>query len=625
MQTDALKSKALEHFRRGQLKKSQALYEKVCRADTQDVEALYMLGSTYAQSGNYCKACNILEKALKMKPDALPIHCALGATRKAMGEAEQAITHFRSGLGLSPENTDIKLELAGLLLESGELSEAESLLQSVIQGSASDAAAATALHGLGEIRHLQRRLDESVHYYQRALQAQPNRPMTHNRLGHALHSLGRLDEAIDHYRKAISQAPDFIVAYTNLANTLINAGLMDEADKILGKALSIDPDNTDAVASRVSVLEHKGDYDAAHKLIVPLLEKGVHHSGLGIAYANLCHRIDACDSAAHYLESLLQGQQIPDNRREQLHYAAGRLHDRLNSFDTAFRHFQAANNLRPDHYSSVEHRATIHAQTEVFDPAFIANAPRATHGSRLPVFIVGMPRSGTSLTEQILAQHGDVHAAGELAEIEQQAKILCSSTRGKSGFPACFEGLTRAAVDTAAQGYLKCLEEFAVGKRYVTDKMPQNFIFLGLINLLFPDARVIHCMRDPRDVCLSIYFQNFSEGHSYATRLEHIADYYLAYQRLMHHWKSALDIPILDLRYEELIMNQETTSRRLLDFLDLEWDPRCLDFHRSDRHVATSSYDQVRQPLYTRSMGRWRQYREHIAPLLEVFGEAEIV
>lgn len=625
MQTEALKRKAIEHFRRGQLKKSQALYEKVYRTDPQDVEALYMLGSINAQSGNLEQACTVLNKALKMKPDALPIHCALGAAHKAAGHTTQAITHFRSGLELSPGNTDIKLELAGLLLESDELPEAESLLQSLLQGSASDTALATALHGLGEIRHLQRRLDESVSYYQRALQIQPHRPMTHNRLGHALNFLGRLDEAIDHYRKAISQAPELVIAYTNLANTLINAGLMDEADRTLDKALSIAPDNTDAVASRVSVLEHKGDYAAAHKLIVPLLEIGILHSGLGIAYANLCSKIDACGSAANYLELLLQDSQVPDHRREQLHYAAGKLHDRMNSFDTAFRHYQSANDLRPDGYSSAEHRATIHALTETFTSAFIASAPRATHESRLPVFILGMPRSGTSLTEQILAQHDDVSAGGELTEIEQQAKVLCGSARRRLGFPACFNELTREAADTAAQRYLEHLEEFAVGKRYVTDKMPQNFIFLGLINLLFPDARVIHCMRDPRDVCLSIYFQHFNESHSYATKLENIADYYLAYQHLMSHWKSVLDIPILDLKYEELVMNQEATSRRLLDFLDLEWDSRCLDFHRSGRHVATSSYDQVRQPLYSRSMGRWRHYREHIAPLLEVFGEGEIV
>lgn len=625
MQTEALKRKALEHFRRGQLKKSQTLYEKVCRTDTRDVEALYMLGSTYAQSGNFSRACDILEKALKMKPDALPIHCALGAARKAMGETEQAIAHFRSGLGLNPSNTDIKLELAGLLLENGELHEAEPLLQSLIQGAASEAALATALHGLGEIRHLQKRFEESVDYYQRALQAQPNRPMTHNRLGHALHALGRLDSAIDHYRKAISQAPDLIVAYTNLANTLINAGLTDEADDILARALAIDPDNTDAAASRVSVLEHKGDYAAAQQLITPLIRQGIHHSGLGIAYANLCSKIDACGDAIDYLETLLQDPGVPESRREQLHYAAGRLHDRLDSFDMAFRHFQSANDLRPDTYSSAEHRATLHILMGIFDSSFVASAPRASHGSSLPVFIVGMPRSGTSLTEQILARHTDVAAAGELSEIERQAKFICSSIPDSRGFPECLKLASGQAVDFAARNYIDRLKTIAAGRRHVTDKMPQNFIFLGLINLLFPGARVIHCLRDPRDVCLSIYFQNFSAGHSYATRLGNIADYYLAYQRLMSHWKSVLDIPILDLHYEELIMNQEATSRQLLDFLDLEWDPRCLDFHRSDRHVATSSYDQVRQPLYTRSMGRWRQYRAHIEPLLEAFGEGEIV
>lgn len=623
MHTEILKRKAFEHFQRGQLKKAQSLYEKLCKTNANDAEALYMLGSTYGRIGNFNRARTTLEMALAKQPDAPPIICALGATYKALGDTDKAIASFKKALGLQPESPDIKLELAGLLMEQGKLSEAKSLLKSVIQKPVPDTTQATALHGLGEIFHLERKLDEAIDHYRRSIKSDPARPMTHNRLGHALHTLGRLDEAIHHYRTAIMQSPDLAVAHKNLASSLLTAGHLNEANAATDKALAIDPDYIDAITCKASILERQDDHAGAYKLISPLIHKKTMHPGLAIAFSNICSKVNACNDATDYLETLLKDNSLPDSTREQLHYAAGKLYDRLDLFKNAFEHFVCANNLRADSYSSGSHWAVTHTIIETFGPDFMENAPRATHGSRLPIFIVGMPRSGTSLTEQILSRHDNVFAAGELVEIEKQANIICAS--GDITFPICFRSVSQNTIDSAAENYIHHLKHLSADSKYVTDKMPQNFIFLGLINLLFPGARVIHCMRDPRDVCLSIYFQHFNESHNYATRLENIADYYLSYQRLMRHWKSVLDIPILDLRYEELVMSQETTSRRLLDFLDLEWDPRCLDFHRSDRHVATSSYDQVRQPLYTRSMGRWRQYREHIAPLLEVFGEAEIV
>lgn len=624
MQTESLKRKAFEHFQRGQLKKAQSLYEKACRANNDDAEALYMLGSTYGQSGNYKRACSILEKALEKQPDALPIHCALGAAYKALGKTDDAITRFRYAMQLSPENSDIKLELAGLLMEKGNLPEAESLLNEVNKKSGSDPTRATALHGLGEIRHIERKIDEAINYYRQALKSDPQRPTTHNRLGHALHTLGRLDEAISHYHTAISQSPDFSTAYKNLAGSLLTAGRLDEATQVIDKALTLEPTQTDALICKASILEHKNDPEAAYDLIFPLLENGIKHPGLAIIFSDICNKVGACDKAASYLETLLEETALPDSTQEQLLYAAGKLYDKLGSFDKAFSCFENANNLRRDTYSSAEHTGTIQAFMETFDANFIATAPRAAHGSRRPIFIVGMPRSGTSLTEQILARHTEVAAAGELMEIENQAKIIHANSTNNRIFPRGFSSITSNTIAAAAENYLEYLNKFSNREAYVTDKMPQNFIFLGLINLLFPGARVIHCVRDPRDVCLSIFFQHFSSSHSYATRLEHIADYYLAYQRMMAHWKSVLDIPILDLRYEDLILEQENTTRQILDFLELGWEPRCLAFHESNRHVATSSYDQVRQPLYSKSMGRWRHYRKHIAPLLEVFGESEL-
>ena len=178
-------------------------------------------------------------------------------------------------------------------------------------------------------------------------------------------------------------------------------------------------------------------------------------------------------------------------------------------------------------------------------------------------------------------------------------------------------------VDALAQSYLTQIRELAPGADRITDKMPQNFFHLGLIALLFPGARIIHCTRDPRDTCLSIYFQNFSASHPYATSLEHIGTYYRRYERLMRHWKTFLDLPLLEVRYEDMVANQEAASRKLVAFAGLEWDERCLRFHETGRYAITASYDQVRQPIYSRSVGRWRHYERHLGPLLGALEDAQ--
>ncbi len=197
---------------------------------------------------------------------------------------------------------------------------------------------------------------------------------------------------------------------------------------------------------------------------------------------------------------------------------------------------------------------------------------------------------------------------------------LAAGRYGKSGYPDCFEGLNQKVVDRLAKKYLDGLKKLSPEAQRVTDKMPQNFQHLGLIALLFPGARVIHCTRDPRDTCLSIYFQHFFENISFAKDLGHLGSYYRQYERLMRHWQRVLDLPILEVPYESLVEDPEKWSRRLIEFIGLPWDERCLDFYKIRRTVATSSYDQVRRPIYKSSVGRWRHYKDYLSPLYDALG-----
>ena len=230
-----------------------------------------------------------------------------------------------------------------------------------------------------------------------------------------------------------------------------------------------------------------------------------------------------------------------------------------------------------------------------------------------------MPRSGTSLLEQILASHPSVHAAGELQDITDIVSSLPSRLGSTLAYPACLENVTQGAVDDIARSYLKKIETLSPkNTTVVTDKMPDNFRHLGLIQLLFPKARVIHCVRDPLDTCLSCYFQNFSGEHDYSYNLQNMGIYYRLYERLMRHWKQVLDLKILDVSYEELVTATEETTRSILDFCGLPWDARCLESHKIRRAVVTSSYDQATRPIYHESLRRWEHYRPYLEPLCKV-------
>jgi hypothetical protein len=255
-----------------------------------------------------------------------------------------------------------------------------------------------------------------------------------------------------------------------------------------------------------------------------------------------------------------------------------------------------------------------------YAPGWSARLPRTDNADESPVFIVGTPRSGTSLTEQILAWHGGVAAAGELDDIPRALRELAGGPLGTDDFVAPLGSLDRDTLEAIAGRYLEALPGRAPGIVRITDKMPYNFLHLGFIAQLFPRARIVHCRREPLDSCLSCFFQRFSRGNLQTYRLEHLGAYWRQYARLMAHWHAVLDLPILDLDYEALVADIEGQSRLLVAFLGLEWDPRCLRFHESRRIVNTASFDQVREPVYSRSVGRWRHYAAHLGPLRAALG-----
>jgi len=310
----------------------------------------------------------------------------------------------------------------------------------------------------------------------------------------------------------------------------------------------------------------------------------------------------------------------PDLR--MLYFFAGELNDKVGNHDRAFEMYNQGNAISfGSDYMPEVFEARIDAAIRVFGKRGFPGLPRARHRIRRPILIVGMPRSGTSLLEQIIASHPRVAGAGECQDIMNMPGRMLRMSPSRTPYPDCVPDLTDDDMDQLVRDYDQTLARVDPKADRVTDKMPHNFLHLGLINLLMPEARVIHIQRDPVDTCVSNYFQDFASSFlAYARDLAHLGHHYRQYERLMAHWRTVLDMPFMEVRYEDLVADQERVSRQVIDFVGLEWDDACLSFHKTKRTVSTASYAQVRNPIYTKSVERWRRYEKHLGPLLDALG-----
>jgi tetratricopeptide (TPR) repeat protein len=465
------------------------------------------------------------------------------------------------------------------------------------------------------------RIGPAVEAFSAALRAAPRAAGVHAARGQARLVGGQVDEAIADLSRAAELAPERTDVRLQLGVALGNAGRVDEALAALDAVLAGAPRHADALLARAVVLEKAGRYDAGYEALSAALDEGASGYPAAFALALLGPRKGKGAEAVERIERTLAEGTLPPGQAESLHFEAGRILDRLERFDEAFAHYEAGNRLHPGAFDLDAFGAHVDRIIATFSRETLDRLPRARHGSEVPVFVVGMPRSGTTLTEQILAAHPEVHGAGESPALQKVVNLIPAMTGKAAPWPECAARLGQGGVDTLAGRYLSEVRRPAPDAARVTDKMPQNFLSLGLVALLFPSARVIHCVRDPVDTALSCYFQAFTQGHGYSFDLATLGAYYRHYRRLMDHWSAVLDISFMETRYEDMVADQEAMSRRLVDFVGLPWDEACLRFFESDRLAHTASYDQVRRPIYRRSVGRWRHYAPHLGPLFAALGD----
>jgi tetratricopeptide (TPR) repeat protein len=591
----------------GRAREAVPLYQRALLRSPQQLEAQNNLGNAFLELGQYADAVGCYQLALGLKPQDAQILCNLSNALRQLGRLDEAAATSRRAIALDPGLSIAHNNLGLALAALGRRAEAVASYRQALQ---LNPAYVEALNNLGNVLRDLGERRSAVPLYAQAIELDPGRAESHCNLGNVLFELRQIDEAVASYRQALALQPDYAPAHLSLAFALRQQRRPADAEVSCQAALATNPNYVEALSFLGELRADRGQFGEAEKLFQRAIEINPDFS---FAFTSIVtHRkMTSDDSSWLQGAEALAAKQLPLGHEISLRYALGKYFDDLGQYDNAFSNYRQANELTKRYGSSYD-RAKLTQRVDriisTFDAASLRQCYSGASASDLPVFIIGMPRSGTSLTEQILASHPAVFGGGE---------VTFWNAAYDDYRDAELEG--RAGGDLIAgmaRDYLEHLASLSGGVPRVVDKMPANFMYAGLIHAVFPQARIIHMLRHPLDTCLSIYFQNFFNIGPYANDLDDLAHYYREYLRITRHWRAVLPATtLLEVPYEALIGDQEAWSRRMLDFIGLPWDPRCLDFHRTERVVITASKWQVRQRLTSASAGRWRHYEKYVAPL----------
>ena len=530
------------------------------------------------------------------------------------GDVRSAAGLYRNILRAEPQNADA---LHFLGIASRQLKDLRGAEESLARALAIEPDRQDTSCALATLFAEQKRYDEAIPHFQRTLQLNPNHTDALTNLANVFRKLNRPQDALplhERYTRIRARDPS---GYRRLADTCYRLGNVAGAIDNYRRTLELEPDDRLARVNLGDAYESAGKFRQAKLHYAAALRRDL-NSPLALARV-LQLRDQSIDSAwVEQARVLAAAADTQLHARIRLNVALGHYYDRQRDYDLAFEFLRTGNAMQhaQDPYDSSQFTAAVDRLIEVFTPQFFAAAPRscAGHGER-PVFIVGMPRSGTTLVEQILASHSQVAGGGELSTMLNLGMQVEALSAAKRPYPYGVTDLGEEQLTMLAARYLKRLDVVSTSAARVTDKLPFNFLHLGLIALLFPGARVIHCRREPLDNALSCYFTAFVEQIQFSNDLRTLGRYYVDYARLMDHWRAVLPLHLLEVQYESLVTDTENVVREMVAHCGLAWEEQCLRFHRTERGVTTPSRWQVRQPVYSSSVARWKHYEKHLQPL----------
>jgi tetratricopeptide (TPR) repeat protein len=616
-----------------------------------NAEAANSLGVVLLARGDFAAGAAQFRESLRLRPDFATAHNNLGNALRLTGDKEQALAHFRRAVELEPSLAEARSNLGQFLLEQGQAEEALAHCREAVRLRPHFP---EALNNLGNVLRETGKLVEARSCYAESLQLNPHLAMTYNNMAQALQEEGRLDDALHWYRQALEREPGSARFHTNLASALAELerepeavrryqaaldadphyaeghhglglvrdeqGRFDEALACFRTALRLRPDFAGAHCSIGTVLQELGKFDAALASFREGIRLDPRLAGARAQMATLLRgRLPEEDLAV--MRQALADPDLSDGKRAALHFGVASVLDARGDHDAAAEHLRQGNTLRAAGFCQrhtaddpAEHKRFVDNLIAAFTPEFFDRGQGFGHESVRPIFIVGLPRAGTTLSEQVLASPSQVHGGGELRlarlDFESLPRIV---GLGVTPFD-CLPYLGPAAVRHVAESHLRELAALNATAAHVADKLPDNYLYLGLIALLFPRAKLIHCRRDLRDTAFSCWMTNFSQIR-WAFVPDHIAARFQEYQRVMEHWSRVLPVPVLEVEYEAIVADLEGNARRLVQWCGLEWEPACLEFYKTKRPIKTASVAQVRQPIYRTSVARWKHYEKSLAEL----------
>lgn len=606
---------AMEAFNNGRPKEAIRLFEKVQKMGGNHPDIWYLMGLAYGKQGEMAKVKQVSMRCLEVAPNHFGALCNLANTLMYFGDPEGALENYAKAMKAKPGDETVVNNYGRALDMLGRREEAIEHFESILKKNKSYGPAHASL---GKAYAAAGYPEKAIKKFNEALALDSRLLDAHLGIGNLYSGMGGLAMSERHFQEAVNTEPGNVNARLALVSNAVFIGDFDLAMERLKEAEKYNPNATELLASKANLLERTGDYEASYKILQRLKKENRLNATAINVFTSICRRFDSCDETIELLERSLEAPQFNIAEKQMMRFGLGRMYDKLKRYDEAFESYQKANDTVNVDSKLEADKKYIDQLISFFSKDVLSKMPRANISTKRPIFILGMPRSGTSLTEQILAGHPDVYGAGELADLKHVTKQIEASTgKPTENYLDALSGFTQEDMNKYSQQYLDRIATLDSESAHVTDKMPHNFLHIGVISLLFPEAKIIHCKRNPLDNGLSIYFQSFTWIHDYAVKLDRIGLFYNQYDRLMKHWESVVDIPIMTCNYEDMVEDKAGMSKKLIEFCGLEWDDKILDFQDSKRAIATASYDQVRQPMYKTSRERWRNYEKHIQPLID--------
>ncbi|HLW66794.1 MAG TPA: tetratricopeptide repeat protein [Gemmataceae bacterium] len=600
--------------RQGNLHAAAEQFRTALRLRPRFGHALNNLGNVLRLLGDRAAALDHYRRAVEIDPNLAGAHTNLGQLLLEQYQLHDALSHFQTAVRLRPDLADVHNNLGHALRALGRLAEAR---QSYAQALRLNPGLAMTYNNMGQARQEENALDDARTWYERALRLEPKNARFHCSLGRLLLEQQNYDEAWSRYGLALQLDPAHADTHFGLGAVRHAQGQLEEAQAHYQDALHHKPDFATALFNLGAVRQELGDLPDAERCWREALSYDPH---LAIAHSQLAlllrGRLPEADLTA--IRQLLANPNLRASWRRALLFGLGQVLDARGAYPEAAELLQQANSLamaeahqRGQAYAPAAHRQLVRDMIAVCSPEFFARVRGFGLETERPIFIVGLPRSGTTLTEQILAGHSQVFGAGELRFAREDFESLGA---GDSAALAALSRLDHATAQRLAGRHMERLRALNADKARVVDKMPENFVYLGLLAALFPRAKFIHCRRDLCDTAASCWVTDLLKM-GWSNDPDYLASYFEEYVRIMDHWRQVLPVPLLEVDYEETVAELERVARRLVDWCGLEWEPACLAFHEVKRPVRTASAVQVRQPVSAGSVGRWKNYEQSLAPL----------